>query len=173
MGDPETILHRIAAEGARLLRTERVFINLLNDPTGADGWTWYSAAEVGRDPWPADEAIRLGEGIIGKAIAERRPFITGDYLADERFVHRPGPDRYTAELGLLSAMAAPIFDGDDRSAPCWRVTRARRLQRGRCRAAAGPGQAGRHRPLQRPAHRGTRRVARRDRISGRRRAGTA
>ena len=89
-----------------------MFINLLNDPTGADGWTWYSAAEVGHDPWPADEAIRLGEGITGKAIAERRPFITGDYLADERFVHRPGPDRYTAELGLPSAMAVPVFDGD-------------------------------------------------------------
>jgi signal transduction histidine kinase len=111
--DPEEILHRIALEGARLVRTDRVFINVLENPSGATGWTWYSPTEQGRDPWPADEAIRMGEGVSGKAIAERRAFLTGDYLNDTRFVHRPGPDRYTEELGLPSAVAVPIFDGDE------------------------------------------------------------
>jgi PAS domain S-box-containing protein len=50
--------------------------------------------------------------MIGKAIAERRPIITGDYLHDTRFVHKPGPDRYTAELDLPSAIAVPVFDGE-------------------------------------------------------------
>ena len=50
--------------------------------------------------------------MTGKAIAERRPIITGDYLNDTRFVHKPGPDRYTAELGLASAIVVPVFDGD-------------------------------------------------------------
>jgi signal transduction histidine kinase len=113
MRDPQEILHRIAREGARLLGTERVFINVLNDPAGATGWTWYSPTEIGHDPWPVDEGILMGEGVTGKAIAERRPFITGDYLNDDRFVHKPGPDQYTADLDLPSAIAVPIFDGDE------------------------------------------------------------
>ena len=111
--DPEEILHRIAAEGARLLDTERVFINLLDDQAGTMGWAWYSPTEKGYDPWPVEEAIGVDEGMTGKAIAERRPVITGDYLNDTRFVHKPGPDRYTAELGLPSAIVVPIFDGDE------------------------------------------------------------
>jgi PAS domain S-box-containing protein len=110
--DPQAILHLITAEAARLLGHERVFINLLNDPTGATGWTWYSPTEVGRDDWPADESILVGEGITGKAIAERRAFMTGDYLNDDRFIHRPGPDRYTEETGMHSTLAVPMFDGE-------------------------------------------------------------
>jgi signal transduction histidine kinase len=113
MRDPQEILHRIAREGARLLGTERVFINVLNDPSGATGWTWYSPTEVGHDPWPVDEGILMGEGVTGKAIADRKPFITGDYLNDDRFIHKPGPDQYTADLGLPSALAVPILDGDE------------------------------------------------------------
>jgi len=60
-----------------------------------------------------EDAIGVDEGMTGKAIAERRPVITGDYLNDTRFVHRPGPDQYTADLGLPSALVVPIFDGDE------------------------------------------------------------
>ncbi len=111
--DPEEILHRIAAEGARLLDTERVFINLLDDQAGIMGWAWYSPTDKGYDPWPVEEAIGIDEGMTGKAIKERRPVITGDYLNDDRFVHKPGPDRYTADLGLPSAIVVPIFDGEE------------------------------------------------------------
>jgi PAS domain S-box-containing protein len=110
--DTPSILHLIAAEAARLLGRERVFINILDDASGDAGWTWYSPTEVGRDPWSAAESIRAGEGVTGKAMADRRTFATGDYLRDDRFVHRPGPDRYTRRLGLASAIAVPMFDGD-------------------------------------------------------------
>ncbi len=111
--DPEEVLHRIAAEAAGLLATDRVFINIVEDDEGGPSWIWYSPTDRGRDPWPKEEAIGFGEGMTGKAIAERRPVITGDYLHDTRFVHRPGPDRYTAELDLPSAIVVPIFDGDE------------------------------------------------------------
>ncbi len=111
--DPEEILHRIASEGARLLDTERVFINLLDEQAGTMGWAWYSPTEKGYDPWPVEDAIGIDEGMTGKALTERRPVITGDYLHDTRFVHKPGPDRYTDEMGLPSAIVVPIFDGDD------------------------------------------------------------
>jgi PAS domain S-box-containing protein len=110
--DPEEVLHRIAAEASGLLDTERVFINIIEEDEDGPGWVWYSPTERGRDPWPKDEGITADEGMTGKAIAERRPLITGDYLNDTRFVHKPGPDRYTAELGLASAIVVPVFDGD-------------------------------------------------------------
>lgn len=110
--DPEEVLHRIAAEASGLLDTERVFINVLEEDADGPAWVWYSPTERGRDPWPREEAITADEGMTGKAIAERRPIITGDYLHDTRFVHKPGPDRYTAELALPSAIVVPVFDGD-------------------------------------------------------------
>lgn len=110
--DPEEVLHRIAAEASGLLDTERVFINVIEEDAEGPAWVWYSPTERGRDPWPREEAITADEGMIGKAIAERRPVITGDYLNDTRFKHKPGPDRYTAEHSLPSAIAVPVFDGD-------------------------------------------------------------
>ncbi len=112
VSDPAEVLHRIAGAAAGLLGTELVWINIIEPADEGTGWIWYSPTEVGRDPWPARDAISLGEGVTGKAIADRRTFITGDYLHDDRFVHRPGPDRYTAEQHLPSAIAVPMFDGD-------------------------------------------------------------
>ena len=97
MREPTAILHRIAAEGARLLGTERVSINIPNDPEAKTGWTWYTPTEAGVDPWSTEESIGIDEGICGLAITQRRTIITGDYLGDTRFVHKPGPDRYTEE----------------------------------------------------------------------------
>ena len=113
VGDPQQILHRIAREGASLLGTGSVHINVLNDPSGTSGWTWYSPDEMGIDPWTPEEGIGLGEGICGKAIVEQHTIITGDYLHDDRFIHKPGPDRYTTDLDLPSAIAVPIYDGDE------------------------------------------------------------
>jgi PAS domain S-box-containing protein len=113
MREPTAILHRIAAEGARLLGTERVSINIPNDPEAKTGWTWYTPSDVGIDPWSAEDSIGIDEGICGLAITQRRTIITGDYLADTRFIHKPGPDRYTEEEGLPSAIAVPIFDADE------------------------------------------------------------
>jgi PAS domain S-box-containing protein len=110
--DPQAILHRIAGEAQALLRSGSVFINVLNDPDGRTGWTWYSPDEMGIDPWAPEEGVGLGEGICGTAIVEGRTIVTGDYLHDDRFVHKPGPDRYTAERDLPSAIAVPIYDGD-------------------------------------------------------------
>jgi GAF domain-containing protein len=44
--DTPSILHLIAAEAARLLGRERVFINILAEASGDAGWTWYSPTEA-------------------------------------------------------------------------------------------------------------------------------
>jgi len=110
--DPQAVLHRIAREGARLTGSDRVFINVLNDPAAATAWVWYSPTEIGTDPWDPSDGVVLEEGVTGKAISSRQTFITGDYLADARFIHRPGPDGYMRDQGLRSVIAVPIFDGE-------------------------------------------------------------
>ena len=154
MREPTAILHRIAAEGARLLGTERVSINIPNDPEAKTGWTWYTPTEIGVDPWSAEDSIGIDEGICGLAITERRTVITGDYLNDTRFIHKPGPDRYTEDEGLPSAIAVPIFDARRarrraarriRRSPTpsttatpsgWRPSRGRPASRSRTRASS-------------------------------------
>ena len=86
MREPTAILHRIAAESARLLATERVSINIPNDPEAKTGWTWYTPTEIGVDPWSAEDSIGIDEGICGLAITTGQTVITGDYLNDTRFI---------------------------------------------------------------------------------------
>jgi PAS domain S-box-containing protein len=112
MRDPHQVLHLIAREGARLTGTERVYINVLDEPGAGPGWVWYSPTERGVDPWDPQDGVLLGEGVTGRAVATRRTFVTGDYLADQRFIHRPGPDGYIREHGLRSVIAVPILDVD-------------------------------------------------------------
>jgi GAF domain-containing protein len=85
--DPTAILHLIAAEAARILGHDRVSSTC---PTTdrRHRLTWYSRPRSG-DDWPPRPSRR--GGCVGKAIAERRPFITGDYLADDRFTIARGP----------------------------------------------------------------------------------
>ena len=48
-------------------------------------------------------------GSSGKAVVEARVVISGDYLDDDQFIHRPGPDGYIATTGIKSVMAAPLI----------------------------------------------------------------
>ena len=117
--DLDAVLHRIATEASRLTGNDRVFINVLNDPGSPTAWTWYSPTETGTDPWDPLDAMTLGEGVTGRALTEHRTVITGEYLADERFPHRPSPDTYMREYGLHSVVAAPIFDGESPLGVLW------------------------------------------------------
>jgi len=117
--DVDAVLHRIAVEASRLTGNDRVFINLLNDPGSPTAWTWYSPTETGTDPWDPFDAMSLQEGVTGRAITDRRTFISGGYLEDDRFVHRPGPDAYMRDEGLRSVIAVPIFDGDTPLGALW------------------------------------------------------
>ncbi len=87
--DLDAVLHRIASEASRLTGNDRVFINVLNDPGSPTAWTWYSPTGTGTDPWDPFDAMSLQEGVTGRAFTDRQTFISGCYLEDDRFVHRP------------------------------------------------------------------------------------
>ncbi|HET9416009.1 MAG TPA: GAF domain-containing protein, partial [Candidatus Limnocylindria bacterium] len=58
---------------------------------------------------PADDVlVRIGEGVSGRAMAERRVIRTGDYLSDPEFEHNEEIDEYIRRRGMRSVMTAPL-----------------------------------------------------------------
>ena len=103
--DPAVVLQRTAEEALRLLRADTAIINPLEDDDALLGWPIAYAPADG----PADDIpVRVGEGISGRAMAERRVLRTGDYLADQEFEHSPELDEYIRRRGMASVMTAPL-----------------------------------------------------------------
>jgi PAS domain S-box-containing protein len=110
---PELLQHAVD-ELARLLHADGAFIDLLDAETGLLHWAY----EAGTSDESARAALRdvqlpIGQGIFGMAVARREVTVTGDYLADDRFPHAPGPDRWAEQIGLRSVVAAPIVAADE------------------------------------------------------------
>jgi PAS domain S-box-containing protein len=53
--------------------------------------------------------LRVGEGLRGTAVAERRLLATGDYLADNSFGHTSAADSFARLTGFRSRIAAPLI----------------------------------------------------------------
>ena len=104
--DPGELLQLVALEASRLLSADRTQIDLLDPQTGMLNW----AHVVGGDANIVDAPLDPSSGAAGRAIMDRRPFVTGDYLLDDRFVHSPGADEFVRRTGLRSIVAAPLFN---------------------------------------------------------------
>jgi len=104
--DPAAVLQRTAEEALRLLDADTAIINPLEDNDALLGWPIAYAPADG----PADDIpVRIGEGISGVAMAERRVRRTGDYLADPAFAHSEELDAYIRRRGTRSVMTAPLI----------------------------------------------------------------
>ncbi len=111
--EPGDVLQRTLDEAVRLLDAGGGRIELVHE-RGELHWAFGHSAidlpierEVGEKPVVADE------GVSGRAVAERRVVLTGDYLADESFVHAEAPDRYIRQHGIRSVMSAPLIGEED------------------------------------------------------------
>jgi PAS domain S-box-containing protein len=123
--DPREVLHRIAAQAERLTGRSDAFINVLDEPDSSAEWVWYSATDTGVDPWIDESVDHWGDGVTGRSMRDSRTFITGDYLEDDRFTHRPGPDAYVRDKGVRSVISVPIHDGDTPLGALWVESRER------------------------------------------------
>ncbi|MDQ2673720.1 MAG: GAF domain-containing protein, partial [Chloroflexota bacterium] len=103
--DPATVLQRTAEEALRLLRADTAIINPLEDSEELLGWPIAYAPADGRAD---DVLVRIGEGVSGRAMAERRVIRTGDYLSDPEFAHSEEIDEYIRRRGMRSVMTAPL-----------------------------------------------------------------
>jgi GAF domain-containing protein len=109
--EPGEVLQLTVDAAARLLKADGARIDLLEPGSGALHWAYDAASgrRPGLGPIDGPGEAEADEGISGRAVAERRPVWTGDYLADRRFLHAAAPDAFAGEHGIRSAIAAPLM----------------------------------------------------------------
>ncbi|MDQ2934220.1 MAG: GAF domain-containing protein [Chloroflexota bacterium] len=115
--EPAAVLQRAVDEAVRLLGAEGGLIDQLDPETGLIDWgTGHGAGGQPDHPEDQEAVLKLGEGIAGLAMKERRVAWTGDYLADQSFVHSRASDSYARRRSFRSVMAAPLIGGGGRLA---------------------------------------------------------
>ncbi len=110
--DPSAVLNRTIDEAKRLLHADHVVIHQVR-PGTQELADFRDILSVGPETPLADEVtVNIGQGIAGRAIADRRVAWTGDYLADESFEHTPRADEWITRFGYRSQMSAPLIGED-------------------------------------------------------------
>jgi PAS domain S-box-containing protein len=108
---PDDLLQRIVDEALRLLRADGAVIDEY-DPVEDALVSAYDAGLTAEQRRSVRATrLHLGEGLSGRAIAERRVIAAGDYLEGE-FRHIAEIDAMAAATGIGSLIVAPII-GDD------------------------------------------------------------
>ena len=109
--DPAAVLRSTVDVAVRLLDADGALLDLVDPTTGRIRWAHDAglADDGGRELLRSLE-LEPGEGIFGRAIATGEVFVTGDYLADDSFVHAPGSDAFVRRLDVHSMIAAPLID---------------------------------------------------------------
>ncbi|MFN8630005.1 MAG: GAF domain-containing protein [Chloroflexota bacterium] len=104
-----TLLRGAVDEAVTLLRADGGLVYLLDPHRKA--LRMLEDAGVTDDEtraWARGLEIPVGAGMFGKAVAERRVVVTGDYATDHGFQHTPQTDRVAAESGMVSMVVAPL-----------------------------------------------------------------
>ena len=83
MREPGDVLQRVADESVRLLRADGAVIDQFDPDSETLHWAYDSGISDAQREGVKLTNLRLGEGVSGKAVAEGRVIIVGDYLAAE------------------------------------------------------------------------------------------
>ena len=111
--DSSELLQDVVDEAARLLGAERVRIDLIGRGAGRVGYTFMGAgAQIGGAAVDED-GQPIAYGASGKALAERRTIVIGDYARDQSFEHVPELDRAVADDGIRSLIITTLIAEDD------------------------------------------------------------
>ena len=113
-GDVAALLQGAAEEAARLLGADGAFLYLLDPESGMLRFMHSAGiAELAPDHRMRTLQLPVGVGMFGKAVADRRVVVTGNYVADDRFVHADTTDSFVDEIGISSMVVAPLTAGDE------------------------------------------------------------
>ncbi len=109
----EQILQHAVEEAARLLEADGAMIYLLDESDGALHFAHDAGiANLHGRRWVRRLRLRIGEGMFGVAVGERRVVVTTHYSGDAAFAHASSTDRFVREVGLESMVVAPLVAGD-------------------------------------------------------------
>jgi len=107
--EPGDVLQRTLDEAVRLLDADGGRIELVAEGGGLHWAFGHSAIDLPIERAAGEAAVSAEEGVSGRAVRERRVVLSGDYLADETFIHAEAPDRYIRQHGIRSVMSAPLI----------------------------------------------------------------
>ena len=110
----DDLLRNATEEAARLLGADGAILYLLDQATGRLRFT-HDAGTGGLPPdhWLRGLELDLSVGLFGRAVAERRVVVTGDYDSDRSFVHADATDAFAREAGIRSMVVAPMAAGGE------------------------------------------------------------
>ncbi len=113
-GDVGTVLKSTVDTAVRVLGADGALIDLVDEESGTLGWAVDSGMDRFADvAWLRTQRIAIGEGLSGRAVAQRRVVVTDDYPTDTTFAHTPSADTFIETAGIRAMLAAPIV-GDGR-----------------------------------------------------------
>ena len=108
----DAILRRAVEEAARLLQTDGAMAYLLDESTGILRFAHDAGiTDDRRREWVRSIKVEVGTGMFGRAVAEGRVTVTGDYQSDTSFVHFPEADRLVHDIDTHSFVVAPLVSG--------------------------------------------------------------
>ena len=107
--EPGDLLQHVVDEAQRLLRGDGAMIDQFDPDTQTLEWAYDAGIPEGQRQAVKLTSLHLGEGVSGKAVAERRVVRVGDYLAAEDFVHDDLADSLATGADLRDLIAAPII----------------------------------------------------------------
>jgi PAS domain S-box-containing protein len=109
----DNLLRYAVEEAARLLSADGAILYLRDPESGLLRFTHDAGARsIGPDHWIRRQELPVGVGMFGRAVADRRVVVTGDYPADRSFVHGEMTDRFVTEVGIRSLVVAPMVVGE-------------------------------------------------------------
>lgn len=109
--EPGDLLQRIVDEARRLLRADGAVIDEFDAVEGVLVAAYDAGLSETQRRSVRSTRLRLGEGLAGKAMAERRVIAAGDYLAGD-FVHTAKTDELASTTDIGDLVVAPII-GDE------------------------------------------------------------
>jgi PAS domain S-box-containing protein len=105
---PGDLLQRIVDEAQRLLRADGAVIDEFEPVEGVLIAAYDAGLTEAQRTSARGTRLHIGEGLSGKAMAERRVIAAGDYLAGD-FVHSPQADEMARTTGIGDLVVAPII----------------------------------------------------------------
>ncbi|WP_093837858.1 helix-turn-helix domain-containing protein [Streptomyces aidingensis] len=106
--DLDSVLRAIVQRARSLLGTEVAYMTL-TDPERGD--TYMRVTEGSVSARFQQLRLGMGEGLGGLVAQTARPYVTADYMADERFRHTRSIDGGVREEGLVAILGVPLLLG--------------------------------------------------------------
>ena len=108
--DPREVLEAAVDAAASLLDADGALLDLIDPVSGTIRWAYDAGIrDEGVRDILRDLELKVGEGMFGRAIAEGAVVATGDYMADDRFIHAQGSDDFARRVAMKSMVVAPLI----------------------------------------------------------------